>query len=66
MSFYSCIVVPEICTDMFRFTIECLFITFADTKLNTVGNLLNPIPLADTNPWFLRGSSWCEGLVRRP
>lgn len=60
------ILVPEICTDIFRFTIESLFITYAEPELNTIGNVLNPNPIPDSNPWLLRGSSWCEGLLRRP
>ena len=59
-------VLPETCTEMFRFTIESLFITYAETKLNTIGNVLNPTPLPDSNPWLIRGSDWCQGLLRRP
>lgn len=61
---------PETCSDMFRNTIESLFITYAQTKLNTVGNVLNEeqrnlyYPL--NNPWLIRGDEWCQGLVRRP
>lgn len=51
---------------MFRFMIESLFITYAETKLNTIGNVINPNPISDTNPWLIRGSSWCQGLQRRP
>ena len=63
---FSLTLVPEVCTDMFRFTIESLFITHAETQLNTVGNILNPNQYPDYNPWFIRGSEWCQGLLRRP
>ena len=55
---------------MFRFTIESLFITHAETNLNTIGNVLNEnlpgnnYPL--NNPWLIRGDEWCQGLLRRP
>lgn len=57
---------PETCTEIFRFTVESLFITFAETKLNTLGNVLTSNPLPDINPWLIRGSDWYQGLVRRP
>lgn len=62
--------VPETCSDMFRTTIESFFITYAQTKLNTIGNVLNDeqrnvyYPL--NNPWIVRGDKWCQGLMRRP
>jgi len=62
--------VPEICSDMFRYTIESFFITYAETQLNTIGNVLNQdqhghhYPL--NNPWLIRGDEWCQGLLRRP
>ena len=51
---------------MFRFTIESLFITHAETNLNTIGNVLNPIQFPDYNPWLIRDDEWCQGLLRRP
>ncbi|CAF4210926.1 unnamed protein product [Rotaria sp. Silwood2] len=63
-------VLPETTTDMFRYTIESLFITYAETNLNTIGNVLNDhqnmeqYPMND--PWFVRSSNWCQGLLRRP
>lgn len=55
---------------MFRYTIESLFITHAETKLNTLGNVLNENPTGNTyplnNPWLIRGNEWCQGLLRRP
>lgn len=63
--------VPESCSEMFRFTIESLFITHADTKLNTIGNMLNENSIGNNhhplfNPWLDRGNEWCDGLQRRP
>ena len=61
---------PETCTDMFRSMIESLFITHAETPLNTIGNMLNVkqhdhyYPM--DNPWLIRGNEWCQGLLRRP
>ena len=56
---------------MFRNVIESLFITYAETSLNTIGNVLNEeqqrnryYPL--DNPWLIRGNEWCQELVRRP
>jgi hypothetical protein len=51
---------------MFRFTIESLFITHAESNLNTIGNVLNPHQLPEYNPWLIRGDEWCQGLLRRP
>ncbi|CAF3802427.1 unnamed protein product [Rotaria sp. Silwood1] len=70
---YNAIIVailPETCTDMLCFTIESLFISYGETKLNSIGNVLN----VDQNsnyyplnaPWLLRSNEWCQGLVRRP
>ncbi|CAF3677382.1 unnamed protein product [Rotaria sp. Silwood1] len=63
-------VLPESCSDMFRFTIESLFITYADAKLNSIGNVLNENQNGDhypmNDPWFVRNSEWCQGLLRRP
>ncbi|CAF3934669.1 unnamed protein product, partial [Rotaria sordida] len=63
-------VLPETCSDMFRFTIESLFITYAETNLNSIGNVLNTNRIGEsyptTNPWLVRGSEWCQGLLRRP
>ena len=64
------VLVPETCSDMFRFIIESFFITHADTNLNAIGNLLNQhrsgnnYPL--NNPWLVRGDEWCQELLRRP
>ena len=55
---------------MFRLLIESLFITHAETNLNTIGNVLNEtnnginFPLND--PWLIRSNDWCRGLLRRP
>ncbi|CAF4150666.1 unnamed protein product [Rotaria sp. Silwood2] len=63
-------VLPETCTDMFRYTIESLFITHAESNLNTIGNVLNEnrnigyYPM--NNPWLVRSDEWCQGLLRRP
>ena len=62
--------VPEACSEMFREIIESLFITHAQTTLNTIGNVLtadqqkHSYPL--NNPWLVRGDIWCQGLLRRP
>ena len=55
----------------FRSMIESLFITHAETPLNTIGNMLNVkqhdhyyYPMDD--PWLIRGNEWCQGLLRRP
>lgn len=63
---YYLILVPDPCTDMFRLTIESLFITHADTSLNTIGNVLNQNELPEYNPWLTRADEWCQGLLRRP
>ena len=63
-------VLPDECSDMFRNTIEALFVTYAESQLNTFGNVLieeaqiNENPMY--NPWFLREGTWCQGLLRRP
>ena len=61
---------PETCTDMFRSMIESIFITHAETLLNTIGNMLNVkqhdhyyYPMDD--PWLIRGNEWCQGLLHR-
>ncbi|CAF1319629.1 unnamed protein product [Rotaria sordida] len=63
-------VLPETCSDMFRFTIESLFITYSETNLNSIGNVLNVNQNGDhypmNDPWLVRGSEWCPGLLRRP
>ncbi|CAF1203466.1 unnamed protein product [Adineta steineri] len=59
-------VLPETSTEMFRLLIESLFITHADTKLNSIGNMIRGIDLPDFNPWLIRGDQWCQGLLRRP
>ena len=63
-------VLPESCSDMFRYTIESMFITHADAKLNTVGHVLNYDQPTDyflmNDPWLIRGDEWCQGLLRRP
>ncbi|CAF4413966.1 unnamed protein product, partial [Adineta steineri] len=59
-------VLPETSTEMFRLLIESLFITYADTKLNSIGNMIRGFNLPDLNPWLLRGDQWCQGLFRRP
>ncbi|CAF1247490.1 unnamed protein product [Rotaria sordida] len=49
-------VLPETCSDMFRFTIESLFITYAETNLNSIGNVLNANQNGDhypmNDPWL--------------
>ena len=63
-------VLPENCSDMLRYTIESMFITHAEAKLNTVGHVLNHDQPTDyfllNDPWLIRGDDWCQGLVRRP
>ena len=55
---------------MFRDLIESFFITYAQTQLNFIGNVLTvdqpslSYPL--NNPWLLRGDEWYQGLLRRP
>ena len=55
---------------MFRNIIESLFITYAETHLNTFGNVLTGDQQRHTyplnNPWLARGDEWCQGLLRRP
>jgi len=64
------LLVPGTCSDMFRCTIESLFITYAETNLNVIGNVLNYNPQVNyqplNNPWLVRGDEWCQGLLRRP
>jgi len=55
---------------MFRSLIESLFITYAETRLNTIGNVLT-VDQQDYscimhNPWLIRGDEWFQGLLRRP
>ena len=61
---------PDPCSDMFRNTVESLFITYAESSLNSFGNVLIEEPHADENPvcnpWLMRGNTWCRGLLRRP
>ena len=61
---------PDQCSDVFRYTIESLFITHAHTSLNTFGNVLLDHPHSDcymmNDPWLIRGDEWCQGLLRRP
>ena len=58
--------VPDPCSDPFRYLIESMFITHADTNLNTMGHVLklnqrgDEYPLND--PWLIRGDQWCQGL----
>ncbi|CAF1518521.1 unnamed protein product [Rotaria sordida] len=70
MYILSYVIVPETCTDMFRYTIESLFITHAEPNLNTIGNVLNEDPNIGyypmNNPWLIRSDQWCQGLLRRP
>jgi hypothetical protein len=67
---YDACSVPEQCSEMFRTTIESLFITHAETRLNTFGNVLRKVPWNEdnlsNNPWSNRGDEWCPSLVRRP
>lgn len=55
---------------MFRTVIESFFITYAETSLNVIGNVLNAEQRNHysslTNPWLLRGDEWCQNLLRRP
>ena len=64
------LLVPETCSNMFRWTIESLFITHAETNLNTIGNVLSHDDHGDyhplDNPWLIRGDEWFRGLLRRP
>ena len=61
---------PDSCSDMFRNTVESLFITYAESSLNTFGNVLIEGPQMNENPmfnpWLMRGDQWCRGLLRRP
>ncbi len=55
---------------MFRNIIESLFITYAETRLNTIGNMLT-VDQQDYsylmhNPWLIRGDEWFQRLLRRP
>ncbi|CAM4984140.1 unnamed protein product [Rotaria socialis] len=63
-------VLPETCSEMLRLTVESLFITHAETKLNTIGNILNKNSTGNTyplnSPWLSRGDEWYQGLLRRP
>lgn len=55
---------------MFRYTIESLFVTYAETNLNSIGNVLKQdhemIYYTLDNPWLIRSDEWCQGLLRRP
>lgn len=61
---------PDGCSDMFRYTVESLFITHAESSLNSFGNVLIEEPSLNENPlhnpWLVRGDTWCQGLLRRP
>ncbi|CAF1447716.1 unnamed protein product [Adineta steineri] len=58
-------VLPEDASPVLRRVIEALFITHADTKLNSTGHLVsrNHTNAAVASP---PDPVWCEGLVRRP
>ena len=64
--------VPDRCTELFYRFIEALFITHAQTKLNTLGHLDGMIVennnSNDTNARLVsdRRGDWCQNLVRRP
>ncbi|CAF1435936.1 unnamed protein product [Adineta steineri] len=65
-------VMPERCTELFYRLIEALFITHAQTKLNTLGHLDGMIVennnCNDINARIIddRRGNWCQDLVRRP
>ncbi|CAF4442415.1 unnamed protein product, partial [Adineta steineri] len=58
-------VLPEDASPVLRRVIEALFITHADTKLNSTGHLVrrNHTNTAVASP---PDPVWCEGLIRRP
>jgi hypothetical protein len=69
---FECIdLVPEDCSDRFYRIIEALFITHAQTKLNTLGHLdgmpveNKPVGLSRTEIMADRGE-WCRDVIRRP
>ncbi|CAF4923443.1 unnamed protein product, partial [Rotaria magnacalcarata] len=57
-------VLPDTCSEMLRLTFESLFITHAETKLNTIGNILNKNSTGNTyplnRPWLIRGDEWYQ------
>ncbi|CAF1535186.1 unnamed protein product [Adineta ricciae] len=66
-------VLPDNCTQLFYHLIEALFITHAQTKLNTLGHLDGMIvENNNSNNTYARlvstghDSNWCQNLVRRP
>ena len=67
------VLVPDRCSEIFSRLIEALFITHAQTKLNTLGHLDGMIVennnSNDTNARMTsdrRSDEWCQNLLRRP
>jgi hypothetical protein len=74
---YVCVIflVPDHCSITFKRLIEALFITHAETKLNTLGHLDGSVVNNSTDNNHTNHSStaiindrghWCHNLVRRP
>ena len=65
--------IPDNCSDLFYQTITALFITHAQTKLNTLGHLdgmpvfetSSPISTTTTQR-IVDPGDWCQNLIRRP
>ncbi|CAF3873588.1 unnamed protein product [Rotaria sp. Silwood1] len=56
-------ILPEHASAALRRFVEALFITHAETKLNTIGHLDQWTPLNDTN--YKPSIEWCRNLSRR-
>jgi hypothetical protein len=65
---YSVTIVPETGSTVLRQIVEALFITHAETELNSSGRLVGNNNNANKNDDvpIHENAVWCEGLVRRP
>ena len=57
--------VPETASTVLRQTVEALFITHTESKLNSSGDLVNNYDAPGPSIHH-PNIAWCEGLVRRP
>lgn len=67
LSYHLSIVVPQSASPVLRQIVESLFITHAQTNLNSSGRLIDLGTVANTDDNAIKNHNrvWCEGLVRR-
>jgi hypothetical protein len=68
IKFFFYLLVPDDCSHELRRFIEALFITHAETKLNTIGRLTHKgawPSLSTTSFDHSNRGAWCQNLVRR-